>query len=295
MNDSPVSAALRERLFRFNRISIWPRAAQHHRKCGFWHRAYTGFYCSAERPPLTPQLLTSLGVLSATALDRHCAEESNAAFLIDGMLRARSVNIIAGDSGIGKSPLMCQLGLSVASGLPFFGMAAEQGRVLYLDLENPLQDHKLMRDSIAQHLNLTPIPEEFLTVVDVSEDLEKQIASIKPALVMIDSLRAFKPEVTEKNAHAAEWLKEIRHWARTYDCSFLIAHHLRKENRNAPSRPLKDYPVNTWLEEMEGPRAFTNQTDTRIAVEASDNGLEIKWNRRLNGDSPLLSAERVFN
>jgi RecA-family ATPase len=50
------------------------------------------------------------------------------------MLRTKSVNIMAGDSGIGKSPLLCQLGLSVASGLPFLGMAAEQGAVLYLDL-----------------------------------------------------------------------------------------------------------------------------------------------------------------
>jgi hypothetical protein len=152
-----------------------------------------------------------------------------------------------------------------------------------------------MRDSIARHLGLTAIPEEFLTGADVPENLEKQIATIKPVLVIIDSLRAFKPEVTAKNADAAAWLKEIRQWARAYDCSFLIAHHLRKENRNAPSRPLKGHPVNTWLEEMEGPRAFTNQTDTRIAVEASKDGLEIKWNRRLSGDSPLLSAERVFD
>src|SRR5262249_10243066 len=39
--------------------------------------------------------------------------------LVQGILPVRSVNIIGGDSGLGKSPLMCQLAVCVAAGIPF--------------------------------------------------------------------------------------------------------------------------------------------------------------------------------
>jgi hypothetical protein len=52
-----------------------------------------------------------------------------------------------------------------------------------------------------------------------------------------------------------------------------------------------------WLLEMEGPRAFVNQTDVRIAVANGDGkqvALKAKWSRRVRGDSPLYLLERVF-
>jgi hypothetical protein len=52
-----------------------------------------------------------------------------------------------------------------------------------------------------------------------------------------------------------------------------------------------------WLLEMEGPRAFVNQTDVRIAVANGDGkqvALKTKWSRRVRGDSPLYLLERVF-
>ena len=53
-----------------------------------------------------------------------------------------------------------------------------------------------------------------------------------------------------------------------------------------------------WLLAMEGPRALTNQTDIRIAVEEGDfnpAALKLKWSRRVYGDSPLYLLERVFD
>src|SRR5262249_16345624 len=55
--------------------------------------------------------------------------------------------------------------------------------------------------------------------------------------------------------------------------------------------------VANWLLEMEGPRAFVNQTDVRVAVAEGDGNpaaLKVKWSRRVHGDSPLVLLERVF-
>lgn len=111
---------------------------------------------------LTPQKLRSLGLLYPTGVDRICAEETHTQFLIEGFLPARSIAIVAGESAIGKSPFVCQLGLCVAAGIPFLGMPTQQGLVLHFGLENPLHDHKAMRDALVRHLGLGKAPEHFL-------------------------------------------------------------------------------------------------------------------------------------
>ena len=53
-----------------------------------------------------------------------------------------------------------------------------------------------------------------------------------------------------------------------------------------------------WLLEMEGPRAFVNQTDVRVAIaedQHHEGVLQMKWSRRVHGDSPLMLLERVFD
>src|SRR5437588_5108695 len=181
-------------------------------------------------PELTPQALLSLGVLWGAEVDRICADETRTQFLVDGFLPAKSIAIAAGDSAIGKSPFVLQFALSVAGGVPFLGMCTTQGRVLYFDLENPLLDCKSIRDALVRFLGLTETPKDFLLVTEPRE-LEPLIAAVRPQLVVIDSARSFKPEITEKNAKAAEWLKEIRTLSRKYGCAFLLVHHLRKPDR----------------------------------------------------------------
>ena len=62
---------------------------------------------------------------------------SSTTHVVEGLIPPRSVNILVGDSGIGKSPLAYQLGLAVASGTPFLDMPVQQGKVLLVDFETP--------------------------------------------------------------------------------------------------------------------------------------------------------------
>lgn len=248
---------------------------------------------------LTPQKLSPLGVLWPSQVDRICAEEGRAEFLIEGFLPAKSIAIVGGDSAIGKSPLLCQLALCVAAGVPFLGMKTTQGRVLYFDLENSLLDCKAMRDALVQFLGLGKTPEGFLLVTEPRSQLEELLAEVHPSLVVIDSLRSYKPEVTKDNQAAGEWLKCIRALVRKYGSSFMQVHHLRKPGENSFGRRLdEETRVPNWLLEMEGARALVNQTDVRVAVAEGDGkpaALNVKWSRRVHGDSPLILLERVFH
>jgi AAA domain len=252
----------------------------------------------AEAEGLTPQKLLPLGVLWPAEVDRICAEDTRARFIVEDLLPAKSIAIVAGDSTIGKSPLVCQLGLCVAAGVPFLGMKTNQGRVLYFDLENSLLDCKEMRDALVQFLGIGNAPGDFLLVTEPG-DLERLISEVKPGLVVIDSLRAFRPDVTEKNPVAGEWLKEIRNLARKYNCCFVFIHHLRKPKSGEQSLALTgETRVVNWLLEMEGPRALVNQMDVRVAVAEGDGNpaaLKVKWSRRVHGDSPLVLLDRVFD
>jgi hypothetical protein len=256
---------------------------------------------SEQLETLTPQKLRALGVLSPSAVDRICAEESKTEFLIEEFLPAKSIAIVGGDSGIGKSPLICQLALCLAAGIPFLGLETHRGRVLYFDLENSLVDCKAMRDALTGFLGLREAPYlDFLLVPEPADftRLNELIENLRPRLIVIDSLRALAPHATEKNAAAGQWLKEIRRLVHKYGCAFLIVHHLRKPKLEVSASDLSEETrAMDWLLEMEGPRAFVNQTDVRIAIANGDGklvALKAKWSRRVRGDSPLYLLERVF-
>src|SRR6202040_2652009 len=93
------------------------------------------------------QKLRALGVLVPSEVDRICSDDRRTRFLVKDMLPVQSIAIVGGESTIGKSPLLYQLALCVASGIPFLGLPTEKGRVLYLDLENDLYDCQGIRDA----------------------------------------------------------------------------------------------------------------------------------------------------
>jgi hypothetical protein len=245
---------------------------------------------------LTPQKLSAMGAFTPSQVDRVCAEDARTQFLVEGFLPVKSIAIVAGDSGLGKSALMYQQALCIAAGIPFLGMPTKQGRVLYFDSENSLDDGKLMRDSLVRFLGLERAAEDFIVVPEPGR-FASLVEQIKPSSVVIDSLRANNPEVTSSNGDAGTWLKEKRALAHKHDFALQIVHHLRKPGRQDPPHDLdSETRVTNWTLEMEGARALVNQTDVRIAIAEGDfnpAALKVKWSRRVHGDSPLFLLERV--
>jgi RecA-family ATPase len=63
--------------------------------------------------------LRKLGVYTPSTLAKAVKDQTTQTYLVDGLIRPKSINLLVGDSGLGKTPLGIQLGASVASGLPF--------------------------------------------------------------------------------------------------------------------------------------------------------------------------------
>src|ERR1700761_1428601 len=61
-------------------------------------------------------------------------------WLVDGRLVAGSISMFASKPKVGKSTIVRHLALSVARGEPFLSWEVKQGEVIYLNLEERLED-----------------------------------------------------------------------------------------------------------------------------------------------------------
>jgi len=200
------------------------------------------------------------GIARRLAVDNH---------LVEGLLPPGSVNLLAGDSGIGKSPMAYQIALAVASGRPFLGLRIKPGKVVFADYENNVQDVHRIVGQQCKHLGLPKIPATFL-LWPLSRNpelkhMELIAEKLGPDLVVIDSLRAFHPEMETHSAKAVRQIRKLRGIAARRGTTFLLVHHLRKHQLVATSS-LEDGHALDWLRRAAGVRALVNQTDVQLAL-----------------------------
>jgi hypothetical protein len=192
-------------------------------------------------------------------------------WIVEGLLADPSVNLLIGDSGLGKTPFSVALGISVAAGIDFLGRPTSKRRVLYCDAESTREDFNTMVGVISKNLGLAEPPPEFLfwsPSWETSANGEKadarlfgQVKATKAQLVLVDPLRPFWPEAVEKPPYAISMISKMRQTA----ASWLLTHHRRKSNEFTPK--LADDP-HAWFQEAAGSFSLINHTDTRLGVES---------------------------
>ena len=229
--------------------------------------------------------------------------------LVQGLIPPCSVNILVGDSGVGKSPMAYQLGLSIAAGTPFLGMHTRPGKVAVIDYENNLADVDSLLKQQIKHLGLTAVPDHFLlwplTRDPLQDHVEEVIHTFAPDLVVIDSLRTFSPEMESNSRRAVDKIKHLRVTASAHGTAFLLIHHLRKHHLSkhgvADTRELEQGRALDWLRRAAGVRALINQTDVRLAVarrgvdrEGGDGGdLVLSGHFRVRGEVGPFLIRRI--
>ena len=251
-----------------------------------------------------PATLQRLHVYASDTLDSMCIQEGLKPFVVEGLIPAASVGLVVGDSGLGKSPLIYQLALCVASGIPWLGMRTAHGPVLFLDLENGWLGSQKIRDSVMRHLALQICPPGFFCTQDIrsTKDLRAAIDSLNPALVIIDTLRSYDSGVEENNTKAGAFLQELRKICQQFGASFLIVHHTKKpsesSNPNHKNPNLEIDPVLQWMNQACGARGLVNQSDVRLGVAGSTKtnvALVLRGHVRINGEVGPFYLERVFD
>lgn len=210
--------------------------------------------------------------------------------IIDGLIPEQSVNIVIGDSGLGKTALMLEMALCVASGKPFLGLPVRQGAVLYVDYENGFSGLDSVLDALLEHLQLARAPEQFRILPQPAScaEVDQEIRGFCPTLVIVDALRGFDPSGESDNTSAANMITKRQKVAADTQCAFLFIHHIRKKNSEHPPDNLSNaQSIMEWLQQAAGARAIVNQTAVRIGIDScydEESDLIIRGHHKLKGE-----------
>jgi hypothetical protein len=223
------------------------------------------------------------GVLTPAGLEERARQLGTADYLVARLLPSRSIGLLVGDSGLGKSPLAYQLAICVATGIPFLGRVTRKGRVLMADFENGVGDVLDLIKRICRYLGLPKPPSDDDLLIWTLNDclpnygqpnftLLDMLRDVRPALAIIDSLAAYKPQAEEKNSDAGRMMREFREVTRDVGATTLLVHHRRKMPRKADESagPLESANLRQWFQDTRGASALINGTDLRLGVDAPD-------------------------
>lgn len=173
-------------------------------------------------------------------------------WLVEDWLPDKSITFLVSPPESYKTWMLLDLAVSVAAGVPFLGSydVHSSGPTLIIQQED---SHTGLTDRLAliveQKLGMNPEldgdeysipsmpdipiyvhPSRMLRFDDkgVLVELEKQIQEIKPKVILIDPLYSTTSAVDNYMADLANQMMILKTWRDKYGCSFVIAHHSKK-------------------------------------------------------------------
>lgn len=152
---------------------------------------------------------------------------------IAGILPESSVMLLAAAPGSGKSTLIYNWAINVATGSEWSGRRCQQGKALIIQCDEPVVDAAEKMQVIGYDRNeLEPGSIGFVERWRFSNIawLAERIKRDRPQFVAIDSLTACLAgmDVDLIKSDAGNVIYELRDIANTYGCSIVILHHLNK-------------------------------------------------------------------
>jgi hypothetical protein len=200
-------------------------------------------------------------------------------YVVPGYL-AEGLTLLAGKPKIGKSWLVLDIALAVASGGMCLGnVQCERGDVLYLALEDNFRRLRSRLDKLWAYENLqgdNPLPDNLDLYTEWKRAGEGGVEDIRtwieehPAarLVIVDVLAMFKATAKGKDQtlYEADYgaLKELQSLAMETGVAIVVVHHTRKSA--ADSDP---------FEKVSGTLGLSGAADTTIILDRDQNGTTI--------------------
>lgn len=155
-------------------------------------------------------------------------------YVIEGIAIARTLTLISGREGEGKSLLAMALAAGVARGESVAGIECQQAKVLLVDAENGEYE-------IHRRVKALGLPSAGVTVVEAEDfhlgrnfaELESLIELEQPSLVILDSFRSLWPGGDENDSAAvAAVLDPLRNMLRRQGPAGILLHHVSRAGNN---------------------------------------------------------------
>jgi hypothetical protein len=188
-------------------------------------------------------------------------------FLVDRLLPP-GLHLLAGAPKIGKSWLMMQLCLKVATGIPLFEFQTLQSDVLYLCLEDTL--HRI-QSRLFRVTDTAPENLHFAIMADsLDNGLKEEIGGFlarhpQTRLIIIDTLQRVRGIHADGNAYANDYkdISLLKELADQNSIAIILVHHLRKMGDSDP------------FQRVSGTTGLTGAVDTMFVLEKAPDGARL--------------------
>lgn len=166
---------------------------------------------------------------------------------VEGIIPGRTVTMLNGDGGAGKSLLALQLAASTALGKPWIGRSIAAGEALFISAEDDKAEiHRRLADIVrAEDVTLADLDRltirslagedallarydgrsGLLTPSGLYHELDAHTAASAPALVVLDTLADLFPGNENDRAQARHFVGLLRGLAIRHDCAVLLLAH----------------------------------------------------------------------
>lgn len=202
--------------------------------------AYAAEFADSNAKPSETVARTS-AFFSAAALEG--LPVSPRQWLVPDLIPARTVTMLGGDGGTGKSLLAQQLACSAVIGRPWLGRTVKPGRALYLSAEDDDELHRRLADilraeaatfadldkltvrSLAGEDALLAIPDPktgVLVPTPLFSELDERIGDERPGLVALDTLADLHSGQENDRATARQFIGLLRGLAISHDCAVVL-------------------------------------------------------------------------
>jgi hypothetical protein len=234
-----------------------------------------------DAPPIGEPIGAAPPVEFETVAD-FCRAYEPISYAIEPFVRSGSLYSLTAKTGAGKTALLINMALAVATGrgTDIIGREVTRGRVAYVAVENP--DDLRMRLMVAAfvlNIDLNEIAQNFV-ILDQRVKPEALVAKLKAlsageafTLIMVDTLAAYYDgDDINNNVQAGDFMRRLRPMTRLLGLpSVVVAAHPVK---NAPNDNLIPY----------GGGAILNEVDGNLTLSRSTGGVtELHWQGKLRG------------
>lgn len=186
------------------------------------------------------------------------------AWLVDDIVPLGAATLLSAREKAGKGFLTIDLCASVALEEPFLERAVKSGPAIYCAAEENLRDvrHRIERRIGSERrapLHVLPLAGFTDDRLDLSDGesltrLRDMIVSIRPLLVVIDTLREVHTGQEDKSDDMGPLLRPLRLLSHTYNVSIMVNHHMSKAggSRGSTAIPAAFDHILTFVREDDG-------------------------------------------
>lgn len=160
-------------------------------------------------------------------------------------LARKTLSILEGDPGLGKSYMAMMVAGAIATGrqLPCVKKSKKtvQGGVVYFDIENnaaSVTKVRLKYNGFDDMDNYYAVEQAFsIEDIDAIEEIYEYLEQIKPALIVFDTLNTYIGKAdTHKASEATQAMNMFKNMANDFNCAVLLLRHLTKGTGSAMYR-----------------------------------------------------------